>query len=58
MDPEKEVVLGGMVSVLHQCLLAVVYSGEHSGMDDSGRALKSVQVLAQVVLNSVKLKIK
>lgn len=33
MDPEKEAVLGRMVSVLHQCLLAVVYSREHSGMD-------------------------
>lgn len=59
MDPEKNVVLERMVSVLHQCLPTVVYSREQQ-WDGFGNeeALKSVEVLAQVVLNSVKLKIK
>lgn len=52
-------VMERMVSVLHRCLLAVVYSREQQwDRFGNGEALKSVEVLAQVVLNSVKLKIK
>ena len=59
LDPEKEVVMERVVSVLHQGLLAVVCSREQQwDRFGNGEALRSVEVLAQMVLNSVKLKIK
>lgn len=57
MDPEKEVVLERMVSVLHQCLVAVVYYGEQQwDRFGNGEALKSVEVLTREDLHSAKLK--
>lgn len=57
MDPEKEEVLERMVSVLHQCLVAVVYYSEQQwDRFGNGEARKSVKVLTQEDLHSAKLK--